>query len=69
MSELIIESAVTTPVNSCTKRLQVSLEQDFLLGDLQNWSTGVGSPYPATPMSESRYDGVKCFDDCEPWTL
>jgi hypothetical protein len=30
---------------------------------------GAGTPYPATPRSESSYDGEKFFDDCEPWTL
>ena len=34
-----------------------------------SWSDGCGSPHPATPLSESRYDGDKPFDDCEPWVL
>ena len=34
-----------------------------------SWSHGCGSPHPATPLSESRYDGEKLFDDCEPWIL
>lgn len=69
MSEMIIKSPPARPINCNTQILQASLELDFFFADPHEWSHGIGTPYPATPLSESRYDGVKCFDDCEPWTL